>query len=218
MEAELIQHPEVNQEVKALSLTVGDLASEAKSIVIKDDETDAFAKDLLIRAATARKKAEELRKQFTKPLNDHVSDINAFFKNQAAPAVEAEQTLKGKVGDYFRTKQAAAQKELERQMALAAKRQETADKKAQANGQVAAPPVVVPMPAAVEKTTKSDTGSVTVKTVLKARVVDENLVPQEFGGVILRPVDMTAVNKLVKAGIRNIPGVQVYEENELAVR
>jgi hypothetical protein len=57
------------------------------------------------------------------------------------------------------------------------------------------------------------------KIVWKARVVNESLVPVEFAGAILRPVDTVMLDKLAKAskGSMKIPGVEFYEDIQIAV-
>jgi hypothetical protein len=189
------------------------LEKRADGIAITNDATDAEAKAALSVIAKKRKDLEELRKSFVGPLNDHVKTINTFFKERSGPLDTAERIIKGKVSDYFRAKAEAARKEQERQLKLASKRQETADAKAQANGEVAAPPVPVAIIQAPEKTTRTAAGSVTVRKVWKFIITDENVVPRDWC-----VPNEKAIGAAVKAGIRNIPGVQIYEDEEVAVR
>jgi hypothetical protein len=45
-------------------------------------------------------------------------------------------------------------------------------------------------------------------------------VPVEVAGVVIRPVDLAAVNKMAQAskGKIQIPGIEIYEEQSVAVR
>lgn len=62
------------------------------------------------------------------------------------------------------------------------------------------------------------TGSV-VKTVWKARVINEELVPVMANGVIIRKIDESALNKIAAMikGKSNIQGVEFYEDINISV-
>ena len=193
-----------------------DLVTQANLLVITDQMTDSQAKAALAVVTIQKRQFEKLRKSFVQPLNDHVKTINAFFKEQAAPLNEAEGIIKGKVSQYFREQQAIADKERVRQLKLAAKRQETADKKAQKTGQPVAPPVAppvaVPTVAPPVKTTKTDAGSVTMRMDRKWEIVDESQIPRE----LMMP-DEKKIKTMVDAKIP-VPGVRVYEKPVPVVR
>ncbi len=61
---------------------------------------------------------------------------------------------------------------------------------------------------------------VSTRTLYRARVIDEAKVPVKVAGVVIRPVDLSAVNKLAQAskGKIQIPGIEIYEEQSVAVR
>jgi hypothetical protein len=61
---------------------------------------------------------------------------------------------------------------------------------------------------------------VSTRTLYRARIVDEKQVPIEVAGVVIRPVDLAAVNKMAQAskGKIQIPGIEIYEEQSVAVR
>ena len=188
------------------------LITTAQDLEITDDITDAQAKAALAVVTVQKRQFEELRKSFVKPLNDHVKTLNAFFKEQAAPLIEAEGIITRKVGKFFSDKQAAARKEQDRLDKLAAKRQERADAKAQDQGQVAAPPVPVAAVAPPVKTTKTEAGSVTMRTVRRFEIEDESKLPRE----LLMPNEKK-IKAMVDAKIP-VSGVRVYEDQVPVVR
>jgi hypothetical protein len=57
------------------------------------------------------------------------------------------------------------------------------------------------------------------KVIWKARVINPSLVPVEFAGALLRPIDTGTLDKLAKAskGSMKIPGVEFYEDIQIAV-
>lgn len=59
---------------------------------------------------------------------------------------------------------------------------------------------------------------VTTRKVWKARIVDDKLVPISISGFMLRPIDMTALNRLANGGTTQIPGVEFYQEETMQVR
>lgn len=61
---------------------------------------------------------------------------------------------------------------------------------------------------------------VSVRRIWKAQIVDPSLVPVEIAGIILRPVDEKALNRLAVAsqGRFNCPGVEFYQDESTQVR
>lgn len=64
-----------------------------------------------------------------------------------------------------------------------------------------------------EKTVQSDLGAISAKKVWEFEVIDESKVPNEF-----KIVNEKAIRAAVKAGVRNIPGVKIYQTETLAVK
>ena len=200
------------QEAEQLARTVAD---EARELQIVDDASNVVAATLLSQVTSTRKRIDALKKRWLDPLNQQVKLIRDDFTAMAAPAAEAEQILRGKVQVYYREKQEAARREEERLRKLAEKRQERAVAKAEAKGEE--PPAMdIPMPsvAAPAKTTRTETGAaVTMRKVWKWRVLDEAQIPREYF-----VLDEKKLNAVVKAGLRQIPGVEIYESEEVQVR
>ena len=199
--------------VLAVASEATELEVRAESITIVDTDSDESAKVVLSQLATKKKDLETLRKSFVGPLNKHVKDINTFFKEQALPLDNADKIIRNKVASYFLEQKAIADKEQERQDKLAAKRQETADRKAQKDGQIVAPPVPVPIVQTPTKTTKTVAGSVTMKSVWKYEIVDRSKIPSEF-----YVLEESLIRRQIAAGRHEIPGIRIYETKETMVR
>jgi len=190
------------------------LLSHAQGIEIANDAQDAEAKAFLAQLHTASKRWEELRHWFVDPLNRQVKEINARFKAAADPVGEAEGLVKDKVAVYFRVRQEAARKEQERlRRAAEAKAARQAARAAARGEEPPAPTIPLPSVAAPEKTVRTAAGSVTVRRVWRFEVLDETAVPREW-----LMVNEKAIGAAVKAGIRSIPGVSIYQAEEVAVR
>lgn len=196
--------PEI-QEVAAQTSTA--LAS-AQTLTIAGDGDVASASTVLKQIADTKKSIEERRQFFVKPLNDQVKKINDLFKSLAAPLLEADSAIRSKVSAYRNAQAELARKEQDRLNKLAAQQQARLDKKAEQQG-VEAPVIAAPIVAAPPKTV----GNVTARKVWKWKVVNAAQVPEQY-----KVVDSVAVNTAVRSGERAIPGLDIYEEEQLAVR
>jgi hypothetical protein len=61
---------------------------------------------------------------------------------------------------------------------------------------------------------------ITVRKIWKARIINEALVPIRVAGIVIRPIDQSALNKLAVAssGGFECPGVEFYSEEQTVVR
>lgn len=229
------------QEVNALPVQAEPtIENEQKSSAMKILEQ---ARYLNITSAADYEAAAEFTKQ-VKALSKRIKDYWAPLKKAARdawqslvdrekellkPLEQAEAEVKTKMAAYQRKVQeeerAARElaeklkrEEAERLLAEAAKAAEQGNEMeseillAQAEIMEASQP-------AVQMQTPKATG-VSTRTLYRARIIDESKVPVEVAGVVIRPVDLAAINKLAQAskGRIQIPGVEVYEEKSVAVR
>jgi hypothetical protein len=186
------------------------ILTEAQNLTVISNETKLQAETILSVIRKQLKFIESERKSWTQPLEDQKKRLIEIFKNAAAPLVSTDYKLTCELDQYRIKLEQAARKEEARLMALQEKRNE----RAMANGKPnPLPETIIPCVPQPEKTS----GGVTYIKKYKAYISNEAQVPVFFGTVQLRPVDMVAVNKLVSAGVRDIPGIEVKEENVLRV-
>lgn len=182
------------EQVRELETDISNLTAQVKGFQVLDEDSYSKAGELLSWIAVASKNCEEKRKFFVKPLNDHVSRINLLFKNYSEPLASLRQELEPKMLKY-------------RQDIEEARRLEEAEQK------VDNPDLPVPAPVEQPKTTFNSIGAVSAKKVWTWKISDINKVPREH--MIL---DEKKINALVRAGIRDIPGIEIYQQEKLAVR
>jgi len=200
--------------VKEITSQSEQVLNVAQSIEIVDDNSLKQATDLVSWIAKVKKSIEEKRQFFVKPLNDQVKRINDMFKNYIKPLEQADTTVRGKILSYRQEQERKRREEEERLRKLAEEEQKRLEKQAAKKGIEAPPPqIVVPTIQAAPKTIKSDLGATQVRTVWDFEIEDETKIPREF----LQP-NITAIRAAVKAGVRNIPGVRIFQKEELAVR
>jgi len=229
------------QEVNAMPVQAEPtIENEQKSSVVKIYEQ---AQMLTINTAQDYDGAAEFTKQ-VKALSKRIKDYWEPLKKSARaswqslvdrekellkPLEQAENEVKKKMAAYQRKVQeeerAARElaeklkrEEAERLLAEAAKAAEQGNEMeseillAQAEIMEASQP-------AVQMQAPKATG-VSTRTMYRARIIDESKVPVEVAGVVIRPVDLAAINKLAQAskGKIQIPGIEIYEEQSVAVR
>lgn len=229
------------QEVNAMPIQAEPtIENEQKSSAMKILEQ---ARYLNITSAADYEAAAEFTKQ-VKSLSKRIKDYWEPLKKSARaswqslvdrekellkPLEQAENEVKKKMAAYQRKVQeeerAARElaeklkrEEAERLLAEAAKAAEQGNEMeseillAQAEIMEASQP-------AVQMQAPKATG-VSTRTLYRARIIDESKVPVEVAGVVIRPVDLAAINKLAQAskGKVQIPGIEIYEEQSVAVR
>jgi len=224
-------------ETQMIESTAVALKRKVESLELECPMDLQIADDLLISLAKKIKRAEERRKCFVGPLNTHVRNINAYYKELSAPLHEADSILRSKVAAYrqeerakierqqqeLRRLQEAAQREAEearrraemlRQSGLKntaeSMEQKAQQVEAESEQKAAIQPVIQPI---AQNTRHTENGSVGYRKVWRHRITDAEKVPREFCSP-----DLKLIAAAVRSGARNIPGVEIFEDNEIWVR
>ncbi len=198
----------VNRDLAAFRSAVASLQTEAKQLAITDDETNALAVELAAQCRRAWKDIEAVRKGYVDQPNTFIKAVNGVAKALQEPLKATERVFTSKHSQY------QARVELERRKAeLAAKEeakrlQEQVTKEAEAAG-VEPPVVVPPPPPQAPKVVRTAAGSAHQRTEWTFQVEDEALVPREY-----LVVSEKLIREAVKKGIRQIPGIRIYEEQK----
>lgn len=166
---------------------------------------------------------DELRKAYVTEPDRAVKAVNKWFREQFTdPLTRAEKGLKAKVGTaqgiaQRKADEAArkAREEAEAQaLALAEKAREVAgDEAAEAIIEQGIKTAEAETKAANKGPARGGTASASVRKVWKWKITDASQVPREF-----LTVDSVLVNEAVRRGEREIPGIEIYQENEVAIR
>lgn len=194
--------------------------TRAQAITVKDQATEAEATDLLAEARKGTKGIEALRRSFVDPLNEHVKNINAFFRRGATPLADADRLLGQKLTDYRAKVAEAARKEEERLRAQQEAKHAKAVERAEAKG-LEAPPAMplVPTIARPAKTVEASDGGAKVTYVERwgFEITDAAAVPREF----CCP-DEKKIGQLVRAKFwqpdQAPPGIKITVTHEPTVR
>lgn len=205
------------KEVITLRDEASSLVEMAESLEVTA-ETLNDASDLLSWIAANKKRLEKQRVFLTKPLVDHQRAINGQFKDWMDPLNQADRAVRQKVLAYQREEERKAaearaaeeKRQREEQERLAAEREASGDASPM---EPAAPQPVAEAPQAPERSTRSSLGTTTVRKVWTFEIEDESAIPREY-----LAVDEKKIGAVVKAGVRSIPGVRIYQTDSLAVR
>lgn len=200
--------PASNREVVALYNEAIRLREYSEARVITEVAHLTPATEDLSIIARLKKALEEKRKEYVKPLQDHIKAINDAFKALMEPIEVADQVTRKKIlafqAEQERIK--AEQEEINRLKIEAAKKE--AALTGIASGEVKLVEVIPEAPDRVE----TDLGASGVATIWKFEVVDFALLPDRF-----KMENATLIGKVVRAGEREIPGVRIWSEKNLRV-
>ncbi len=184
------------------------LQKYAAARIIKTVEDLKPATDDLSIIAKLKKAMEEKRKEYIKPLQDHVKSVNDAFKTLMAPIEAADSVTREKIL-AFQLKQKLIREEQERINAL---RMEAAKKEMELKGELTESVNLIEVIPEVAKKTITDMGSTGMKDHWTFEVVDFALLPDEY-----KMPDAVKIGKVVRAGLHTIPGVKIENKPILAV-
>jgi len=174
-------------------------------MVIDQSQADE-ANEILTKINHGLKQIEAKRTSFTAPLNQSLKEINASFKKMVEPIKYAKDELTSRLMTWRRQEQSMIDAEREKAVREEERRRKIQEAHA-AKGHVVKEditPVVKPIPFSVNDTTK-------VQKRWTHEIEDEALVPREY-----LIVNGPAITAAVRAGVRDIPGVKIYQK-EIAV-
>lgn len=201
--------PEINPQIMSYFEQGVKLLNYAEARAIAGIEDLKAATDDLSVIANLKKALEEKRREYTKPLQDHLKGINDTFKMLMAPIETADQVTRKKIL-AFQAEQDRIRREEEEINRL---RLEAAQKEAALhNGEISEPVQLVEVSPEAPKRISTDMGMVKTTTIWKFEVIDFSLLPDRF-----KMENATLIGKVVRAGEREIPGVRIWCEDSLRV-
>lgn len=222
-----------NKQVEVVKAQVTGLVQVAQTYTVKTQEHLDLAGQELVRVKTVRKQVDELFDPVIKQAHAAHKEAVASKKRLTDPLDTAERQIKSAIGQYTleqerktREEQARLRAEAEERARKERERIEAQALKAMEKGQeekaealIERAECVQVMTPIVAPTYQAPTGVSTRKT-WKARVTDEAKVPAYFAGVLIRPVDGAALNRIavMTKGPSQIPGVEFYEDSIISAR
>lgn len=210
---------------------------EVKEVKVTNDAEYKKAGEFLKQIKAMSKRITDYWEPIRLSTKRAYDDVLEKKKEMLSPVDKAEKWLKGEMGRYTIEQQRLEaerrrkeeelrrrliQEELDRKLAEAAQAEaygnteeaETAMAEAEVIDQMT---LVQPAVTPVEKP-KAD--GVSVQKTWRIKSIDDSKVPISVAGVVIRPVDNSAILRLVKAskGKIEIPGVEIEEDSIVSVR
>ncbi len=191
---------------------VKELEREASGLVVKDDDTNAYAVQLTGEVKKVFKKIEARRVEIVKPHNEFVRDVNKFAKLFTEPLKKLEKDLKKKQEQYFYQQEMARRK---REAEMRRRQEEIQQKMQQEAEKVGVDAPVIPPPAMPTKRgpVRTATGTQSVSMEWTFEIEDFGEIPRQY-----LMVDEKAIRAAINAGIRTIPGVKIFEKPKISIR
>lgn len=198
--------------IKLFDDQVAEMERQAESLEVKSGEAAHNATEMTGQVKRLLKSVDERRKEIIAEPDSFVRKVNGFCKPLSDRLKSLESLLKRKLSD-FAYQVEMQRREIEKAQREAAERlQAEINKSAEAKGiePVQVAPVAMPTK---QGPTRSDTAVASTVMVWKHEVTDPAAVPRQY-----LMVDERAIRAAVDAGIRDIPGVRIFEEAEIRVR
>jgi len=187
---------------------IAELTTAFPGTEIASDDDLTRASEALTRITKATDEWEQMRVSIVTPANHFVRHINGLWKRMIDPVKLEEGRIRNMMSGY----RAREQQRRQAEYAASLKQAEEAITDIFPGGSPI-PETVAPIPQDSLKHVTTANGSVGFTTVWKWVVEDADKIPREYW-----MLNETMITKVVKAGMRSIPGLRVYSEQVPSVR
>jgi hypothetical protein len=224
-ENELLQFDNIRQEIATLS----EMCDKA---IVNSPETLAYGKELAVTAKKIAKMIEDKRKEITKPLVDKKKEFDNFAKNLTNELDNSIKNLRNQIFSYEQEIERKRQAELRRieeerlrkeaelrrvEAERLAKEAELTAEQRQAEykrtEELKAKAEAEQKQLELQRKKIEAQRSTNMKKVWTFNIVNPDLVPDQFW-----TINEQMIKQAIAAGMREIPGVNIYQEEQLILR
>ena len=184
----------------------------AREFQVDGPEALEQATTMALQVKKLEKDITAAKDKITRPYFEFKRDADALTKSYVTRLGQIMSALEPKIIACRRKLDAERQEQERRMQAEAAANAAKAKAEAEALG-VEAAPAVVPVGHKAETVTRTDAGAAHTRTVWKFKVQDETRVPREY--LVLSD---KLVNEAIRQGVRNIPGLEIFQEESLTIK
>jgi len=206
------------QQMQKVEDRVLSLTGRANSFVVKTTDDVEAASEFLKKIKDAGRKIEDKRLEFTGPLNQSLKAINTTFKKLREPLEQAKRVLSDKILSWRRIENERARKAEEvrrkeeeekiRKIMEARKAEVSAEKKQEMIEEIIEEDEQKPV---IEKP-KGTIGKARTRKVWTFKVEDFSQVPDKY-----KLLNQVEVNEDIRAGVRKIDGLKIYQKELLTI-
>lgn len=186
---------------------ISEMQQQADALEIRDDSGEKQAVDAAAQAKKLVNALEDQRKSVIADPDKFVRSVNSFVRTFRQPLDNVVNTLRLKIGTFQYEKELERRKIQKAMEEEARKLQEKLDAEAKEAG-IELPPVM-PVPAPrPDSITRTEAGaSASIRTQWTGEIIEPGKVPREYCSP-----DQSKISQAVKAGVRQIPGVKIFEK------
>lgn len=194
---------------------IANMVKEAMTLTVDSDETNALAVELGTRAKKLNKIIKAEKERITEVPSDFVKAVRNFCKGFQDDLNRVEEITKLKIKVYDDILKLERRKAEEAAKKATEDLQKKIDKEAKKTG-VEAPKIEAPVMPEPPKVTRTDSGTSHIRKQWTFEIINPKVVPPEY---LTKPVpDYHKIKEAVKAGIREIAGVRIYQETKTIFR
>jgi len=203
----------VTPELAKMQEIVPTLIDRANAFEVDTDQQYEKGSQVLAYLKTQSTSLDKLRRHFKQPILESGRRIDAFFKELTAPAKDAIFIVQDKMSVWYRVKESERRKaeELamiaERDRMKAQMERERIQKDMEAQGVEVDEEDLPFVPEAVIVPEVIQASSTNVRKTWSFTVMDEKKVPR-----IYLKLDEQAIKASIRDGVRDIPGLEIFEE------
>lgn len=202
----------IKTELARYDLEIDRMAVEASALEVRDDQTVGLAVELAAGAKKLAKALEDRRKAVIADPDDFVRSVNRLVKAYRDRLDRIEADCKRAIGGY------QARVEMERRKAEEMARKAAAEAQARIDAEAKAhhvEPVRIEAPIVPQSptVTRTEAGTGYTKKARAFEIEAPASVPREY----CEPSERL-IRSAVQSGIREIPGVKIYEKDTVVIR
>lgn len=183
----------------------------AEAISVDSDEEEQAGINSLADIKRFMKQVEEARKSQVDPFNKLVKRVNDIFRPIGDGLEKSESIVKDKIKQW-RIKKEAIRQEEERKRQLEYQKK-IAEEQARAKKEKREAEIIVPPPVVIQTTTRGNDSTAASRKVWKYEIVDESKITRDY-----LMIDESKIKQMIRAGVREISGVRIFEDFEISVR
>lgn len=186
---------------------------KAKKLEVNDDDSNAMATEMTAQVAGLIKDLEEQRKNIIKEPDSYVRSVNSFVRGFRIKLSGIVGDLKAKIGDYGYKLELKRREDERKMQEEAAKKQAELDAEAK---QKKVEPVQMPAMVAPRKRepVRTESGTASTRYEWDCEVTDIEQIPRAY----LIFEKSKAMYAIKSGGIRDIPGLRIFEKPIVSVR
>lgn len=191
---------------------VNQLLEEAKTLVVHDAATKEKAVSLATMAKAKWDEIEKVRNEWLAPHRTFTKSVNNLAKLFQEPLKKTENLLRTKVTQQNNRDKIELARQQAQIQAQAAELQQAAEAEA-AMSNMPAPTIVTPVLPDAPPIVRTAHGSASSTKTWSFDIEDADKIPREY-----LFVDEKKIRNAVKAGVREIPGVRIFEKESTRFR